>query len=205
MLKQVRSMKVDASWTHLAIAYGTSVAIHQCAAGTGFDSWDFVDRVTKPSGEPEYLIHGLCWFRQTPCKLLIGYVEAGMGIWESPQQVHFLEKDLPNTCSIRDFSLSGDESFLAVMTLEQTVVTYPMSHYGPILEEANIYEYPKTTSKMLVLPVMISSSNLVLCGTVVSEVNVVYPSRVPAYVMKGGLDYVRAIALRLGLAAPPQR
>ncbi|KAG8733293.1 hypothetical protein FRC10_000301 [Ceratobasidium sp. 414] len=185
MLEQVRSLRVDASCTRLAIAYGTSVAIYQRAAGAGFDTWDFVDRVAKPSGEPEYLVHGLTWFGQMPRKLLIGYVAARFGIWESPQEVNFLENDLPNACTIGGFSLSGDESFLAITTLEQAVVTYPISHYGPILEEMNLYEYPRTTAKMLALPATISSSNLVLCGTAVSEVDMVYPSGVPAHVMKG--------------------
>ncbi|KAG9118439.1 hypothetical protein FRC07_007052 [Ceratobasidium sp. 392] len=173
MLEQVSSLKLDASQTHLAIAYGTSVAIYSRTSSAGFNSWEFVDRVAKPSGDPQYLVHGICWFGQGSCKLLIGYAAAGMG---------------------GNLSLSGDESFLATTTLEQTVVTFPMSLYGPVLEEANVYEYPKTISKMLVLPVAISSSNFVLCGTAVSDVIVIYPSGVPAYAIKGGSDYIRAIA-----------
>ncbi|KAG8793372.1 hypothetical protein FRC12_002892 [Ceratobasidium sp. 428] len=194
MVEQVSCLKLDASQTHLAIAYGTSVAIYSRASDAGFDSWEFVDRVAKPSGDPHYLVHGICWFGQGSCKLLVGYAAAGMGIWESPQRVHFLENTLNNMCTIGNFSLSGDESFLATTTLEQTVVTFPMSVYGPVLEEANVYEYPKTISKMLVLPVAISSTNFVLCGTAVSDVIVIYPSGVPAYAIKGGLDYIQAIA-----------
>ncbi|KAG8783930.1 hypothetical protein FRC12_019203 [Ceratobasidium sp. 428] len=174
--------------------YGTSVAIYSRDVDAGFDSWEYVDRVAKPSAEPQYLVHGIRWFGQAPCKLLVGYVAGGMAVWESPQRIHFFEKNLANMCTIGDFCLSGDEAFLAATTLEQTVVIFPMSHYGPVFEEATVYQYPKAISKMLVLPVVISASDLILCGSAVSDVNVVHKSGTTAYVMKGGLDYVRAIA-----------
>ncbi|KAG9105176.1 hypothetical protein FRC07_009538 [Ceratobasidium sp. 392] len=194
MLEQVSSMKIDASRTLLAIAYGTSVAIYSRDVEAGFDSWEYVDRVAKPSADPQYLVHGIRWFGQAPCKLLVGYVAGGMAVWESPQRMHFFEKDLANMCTVGAFCLSGDETFLATTTLEQTVVMFPMSHYGPVIEEAVVYKYPKAITKMLVLPVVISASDLVLCGSAVSDVNVVHRSGVPAYVIKGGLDYIRAIA-----------
>ncbi|KAG9119698.1 hypothetical protein FRC07_005143 [Ceratobasidium sp. 392] len=67
---------------------------------------------------------------------------------------------------------------------------FPMLYYGPVLEEVTVYKYPKGISKMLVLPAAISSSDLVLCGTAVSEVNVVHRTGLPAFVIKGTITEV---------------
>ncbi|KAG8735076.1 hypothetical protein FRC10_011012 [Ceratobasidium sp. 414] len=80
-----------------------------------------------------------------------------------------------------DVSLSADERFIAMTTLDQSVVTYPMSHDGPSIEEINIYEFPEKSRESPTLPVALTPSNLVLSGTAVGDVAVVYPNAALAF------------------------
>ncbi|KAG8711323.1 hypothetical protein FRC09_020657 [Ceratobasidium sp. 395] len=195
MPDQIKCLAVDASQTYLAVAYGTQVAIYQRAAGTGFDSWSFLDRIAKPYDGEEALVHAILFFGQTPCSLLVGYSGAGMTIWRSPQRfVYYDANRVPNICRIGDFALSGTESFIAMTTLDQSAVTYPMTYDGPSLEEINIYDYPDKSRESPALPIAITSSNLILSGTAVGDVSVLYPNGALAFSLHQGKNHViRAI------------
>ncbi|KAG8781305.1 hypothetical protein FRC12_022009 [Ceratobasidium sp. 428] len=188
MPDQIKCLALDASQTYLAVAYGTQVAIYQRAAGTGFDSWSFLDRIAKPYDGEEALVHAILFFGHTPCSLLVGYSGAGMTIWRSPQRfVYYDAGRVPNICRIGDFALSATESFIAMTTLDQSVVTYPMTYEGPSLDEINVYDYPEKSRESPALPVALTSSNLVLSGTAVGDVVVLYPNGALAFTLHQGM------------------
>ncbi|KAG8692346.1 hypothetical protein FRC08_009835 [Ceratobasidium sp. 394] len=199
----VKRLALDASQTYLAVAYGTQVAIYHRAAAAGFDSWTFHDRIPKPFDGEGALVHTMVFFGPAPCSLLVAYSAAGISIWRSPQRVrHFDAERVPNVCRVGDVSLSADEHFIAMTTLDQAVVTYPMSHDGPCVEEMHVYEFPEKSRESPALPVALTPSNLVLSGTAVGDVAVVYPNAALAFSLHQGKNHViRAIATYCELIA----
>ncbi|KAG8724184.1 hypothetical protein FRC09_020916 [Ceratobasidium sp. 395] len=181
MPDQIKCIVLDSSQSYLAVAYGTQVAIYQRAAGAGFDSWTLIDRIAKPcEGEPA-LVHAVVFFGPMPCSLLVGYAEAGI---------------------VRSLALSRDECFIAIATLDQSVVTYPMSHDGPCIEEMHEYEHSERAPRSPTLPIVLTSSNLLISGTAVGDIPVLYPNVAPAFSLHQGKHHIiRAITTHSNLIA----
>ncbi|KAG8681394.1 hypothetical protein FRC08_015668, partial [Ceratobasidium sp. 394] len=69
------------------------------------------------------------------------------------------------TCSVGSIALSSDESFVAISTLEQSIVTYALSADGPILESKAEVGLNEDTKFRPIVPIAVTSNNLVMKGT----------------------------------------
>lgn len=71
--------------------------------------------------------------------------------------------------------LSPDEKLLSISTLDQSIVTYPFSNSGPVLDRARESFVFEPTESSPILPIIHTAGNLILSGTPTGDVPVVRP------------------------------
>ncbi|KAG8704968.1 hypothetical protein FRC08_001918 [Ceratobasidium sp. 394] len=69
-------------------------------------------------------------------------------------------------CTIGSIAVSADETFMAISTLQQSIVTYTLSVDGPVLGSKVEVKYEEGTDYRPIVPVALTPNNLVLKGTV---------------------------------------
>ncbi|KAG9076531.1 hypothetical protein FS749_011698 [Ceratobasidium sp. UAMH 11750] len=68
-------------------------------------------------------------------------------------------------CSIGSVTISLDESFVAISTLQQSIVTYSLSEDGLILDSKVEIGFKEGTEYRPILPIAFTSNNLIMKGT----------------------------------------
>ncbi|CEL56344.1 hypothetical protein RSOLAG1IB_11915 [Rhizoctonia solani AG-1 IB] len=162
----------------LAVACGGEVWIYVRSVGTGTESWDCVDHILAPCAGPPGLVTALCFFGTTlSCRhLFIGHAKAGWTTWLAPRSYHrtpFTEDG--DVCTIGSATIPPSEQFIAIATLDNSLVTYSLREGGPDVETHFEVNSREVINYRPVLPIVSTSSELILKGTAVGDIDVLDP------------------------------
>lgn len=170
--QQVLALAFDRELELLAVAYGSLVSVYQWKSY----GWTAISQVPEACHGPESLVHSLFFFGRDGRKLFVAYAEAGFRTWEydNPTKTSFMSrKTNPKICRVGQASLSADESLLSISTLDQSIVTYPFTNAGPVLEQMREFHPFERTDFNPILPITHTSTDLILSGSVNGDVPVV--------------------------------
>ncbi|KAG8714468.1 hypothetical protein FRC11_008344 [Ceratobasidium sp. 423] len=171
--EQIRALAVNLKEHTLAIGYGTTVALMN-RENDGDGAWDHIERIPGSLYNRSGLVASLIYFPgpSDRLSLLILYTEAGFGVRKASGDFNMIPAST-GTCRVGEGSIGPNGRTLAISTLDQTLVTYPLNESGPILAEKREYVNPEQVSQYPVVPVGITEDGLAFGGTTTGQVSVV--------------------------------
>jgi hypothetical protein len=82
--------------------------------------------------------------------------------------------------------VAPNKRLLSVSTLDQSIVTYPLSDAGVNLDESTEYPLPDPTEFNPILPIVHASNDIVLSGTSVGDIPVIMSGTTPLPTIRQG-------------------
>ncbi|KAG8712229.1 hypothetical protein FRC11_000668, partial [Ceratobasidium sp. 423] len=171
---QICALAVNLDEHMLAVGYGTTVALLNRIKTEGGGVWDLTQRIPGLIHDKGGLVASLLYFPgpSNRLSLLVLYTEAGFGVWKASGDFSVIPAS-NGTCRVGDGSITPNGGILAISTLDQTVVTYPLDENGPILAEKREYTNPEHVSQYPVVPIGITQDGLAFGGTTRGQVPVI--------------------------------
>ncbi|KAG9086382.1 hypothetical protein FS749_003680 [Ceratobasidium sp. UAMH 11750] len=166
VVSPVRALTYDIDCKLLAPGYRSHVSVwHRSVGETHARPWKMVDIFRTTIGDLPAKVNTLCFFG--PHKYLFLGLDAGAMIWFASGQLTILDTGT-RPYRIGSAALSGDESTMAISTLDQSVIIWPVSPEGPFVSLAN--EYALESGREWhrfepCTPVAFTSDLKVACGT----------------------------------------
>ncbi|KAG8687607.1 hypothetical protein FRC08_011886 [Ceratobasidium sp. 394] len=152
----------------LAAGCGAEVYIYSQSIVSGSEEWNCVERIPGPVCEGNQgIVTALCFFGQSPDNrcLFVGHAMAGFRIWKSPGIYEHTPKAV-NVSSIGSATISSNERFIAISSLDQSIVTYALGPSSPVLHEQREFPFHKRTDYSPIVPIALMSNNLIFKGDV---------------------------------------
>ncbi|KAG8706329.1 hypothetical protein FRC11_008324, partial [Ceratobasidium sp. 423] len=172
----IRTLTFDPLRDMIAVGCGGDVWIYTRGFNGYIEHWDHVDHVPMPVLGPAGLVTALLFFRTGlgHSHLFIGYAKAGWSTWESLRNYKRMWRS-PNdqTCTIGAAAVSLTRQFIAISTLENSIVTYALKENGPALDTKQEGIYQETIGYRPALPIVITPSGLIMKGTASSEIPII--------------------------------
>ncbi|CUA72716.1 hypothetical protein RSOLAG22IIIB_10250 [Rhizoctonia solani] len=162
----------------LAIGCDGEVWIYARSVHTGAESWDCVDHILAPCTGSASLVMALCFFGTAMSRryLFIGHAKAGWTVWTSPRTYNRTPfMDGGEICTIGSATVPPSERFIAISTLGNSLITYSLREGGPDINTQSKADFRELTKYCPALPIVSTSSDLVLKGTAVGAIEVLDP------------------------------
>ncbi|KAG9094638.1 hypothetical protein FS749_012085 [Ceratobasidium sp. UAMH 11750] len=173
--QQIWSLAFDPARRLLTVGYGSTVGLFSYS-DTGYHSavkWNTVELIKGPCNNESGVVTTLLFYpaEDNGSKLFIGYAQAGWSIWAKPGSVKHINPDSNHNVSrVGCVILSPNQKFLAISTLDHTIVLYALGRNGPLLESMQEFPYEDSASINPIVPVAFPSDGLVLASTACGEV-----------------------------------
>ncbi|KAG9120116.1 hypothetical protein FRC07_004533, partial [Ceratobasidium sp. 392] len=172
----IKAIALDPLRNFLAIGCGGDAYVFSRPSYGDSEDWELLDHISAPCEGPDGLVTSLNFYGNSmqQCRLFIGHTRGGFCIWQGPhefQQTPYEEKG--NVCSIGDAAFSRDGRFIAIVTLEHSIVLYPMAEGGPVLQNRHVLENRDKSSFRPIVPIALGPDNLVLRGSALGMVPIV--------------------------------
>ncbi|KAG9076179.1 hypothetical protein FRC06_009654, partial [Ceratobasidium sp. 370] len=168
----IRVLAFD-SFRHI-IAIGLGAEVHIYLQSTAYDSgeWNCIERISGPCGGNQGIVTTLCFFGQSLANrcLFIGHAMAGFCVWRSPG--NYEHTPMGKNVSSMSATISSDERFIAISSLDQSIVTYPLGPDGPVLLDQREFPFREQTEYSPIVPIALTSNNLIFKGTASRDVPV---------------------------------
>ncbi|KAG8782799.1 hypothetical protein FRC12_020409 [Ceratobasidium sp. 428] len=183
---QVRSLSFDPTQFLLAVGHGSTVELFSYLDSTNSTDqspqpeWEHFEVIKGPSNNESGLVNALLFYPtdENSQNLLIGYAEAGFGVWSGLASIKRISRVLnENVCRIGRATLAADKKSLAVSTLDRTITTYRLGIDGPILGSMKVFPYEDDADYSPIVPVASTPDGLMLGGTTRGEVPMVQGSK----------------------------
>jgi hypothetical protein len=85
--------------------------------------------------------------------------------------------------------VAPDERSVSVSTLDQSIVTYPLSEAGPVREEIKEFPLPDPTDFNPILPIAHTGGDIVLSGTSIGDIPVVRSGTIQLPFIRQGMRH----------------
>ncbi|KAG8735821.1 hypothetical protein FRC10_010108, partial [Ceratobasidium sp. 414] len=167
----IRALAFDPLRHIIAAGCGAEVHIYSQSIISGSEEWSCVERIPGPCEGNQGIVTALCFFGQSldnRC-LFVGHAMAGFCIWKSPGIYERTPKGM-NVSSIGSATISSDERFIAISSLDQSIVTYPLGPGGPLLHEQREFPFHEQTDYSPIVPIALTSNNLIFKGTASGDI-----------------------------------
>ncbi|KAG8712252.1 hypothetical protein FRC08_014824 [Ceratobasidium sp. 394] len=162
------ALAVDPLRNLLAVGYGGETSIFSRPIPGSGDSWDLLDHIPAPCEGPHGLVTSL-GFIGTSLKerqLFIGHAKAGFCMWHAARDYQRTPYDADGTvCSIGSAAFSADGKFIAIATLDHSLVIYPMSQNGPAIHQRQVLPNQEQSGYRPIIPIALAANNIVLRGS----------------------------------------
>ncbi|KAG9094068.1 hypothetical protein FRC06_011183 [Ceratobasidium sp. 370] len=133
------------------------------------------------------------------CQLFIGHAKAGFCVWRSPRDFERIPYDMDKTTFLLSYSgsaaFSPDGGFIAIATLDHSVVVYPLSQNGPLIHQQQVIQNKEHGGSQPIIPVALVSNNLVLRGSTSGKIPIINLQSSPlAPIENGSQEVIRVLA-----------
>ncbi|KAG9094514.1 Cilia- and flagella-associated protein 44 [Ceratobasidium sp. UAMH 11750] len=174
----ITALALDPVCNMLAVGYGGKTSIFSGDE----DVWKQLDNIPEPCEGPHGTVTALGFTGDslTQRQLLIGHAKAGFCVWNAPGDRHNIPYDGKGpVCSIGSIAFSADGQFIAIATLDHSLVIYPMSQKGPVIHQRQILPNYEQATHRPIIPIALAANNLVLKGSTTGKVPVIDLQRGP--------------------------
>ncbi|KEP49003.1 hypothetical protein V565_110520, partial [Rhizoctonia solani 123E] len=191
---QIRALALNLEEQTLAVGYGTTVSLlKRLGESKETGTWDLTQRIPGSVYDKGGLVASLLYFPgpSDRLSLLVLYAECGFGIWKASGDFNMISAN-SETCRVGDASITSNADTLAISTLDQTLVTYPLVKAGPVLMGKREYVYPEQVSHYPVVPVGITETGLAFGGTTKGRVPVIsmHEEKVQSLIQHGDENHI---------------
>ncbi|KAG8716028.1 hypothetical protein FRC09_016102 [Ceratobasidium sp. 395] len=169
----IRALAYDSLRQIIAVGCGAEVHIYSQPKAGKLEDWTCIERIPGPCEGNHGIVTALSFFGkslETRC-LFIGHAMAGFCIWKSPGSFERTAK-CEKVSSIGSAMISSDERLVAIASLDQSIVTYPLGPNGPILRDQREFAFREQSEYSPIVPIALTSSNLIFKGTATGDVPV---------------------------------
>ncbi|KAG8698616.1 hypothetical protein FRC08_005803 [Ceratobasidium sp. 394] len=169
--RQVRALAFDPLRHMVAVGWGNEVYIYLQSTLNGQEEWRCIDKLPEPCEGNHGIVTTLCFFGRSlgSCRLFIGHAMAGFCVWKAPGDYERTPLG-NNVSSIGSAMISFDERFIAISSLDQSIVTYTLGPGGPVVHEQREFPFHERTEYRPIVPIALTSNNLIFKGTASGEV-----------------------------------
>ncbi|QRV83661.1 transmembrane protein [Ceratobasidium sp. AG-Ba] len=168
----IRALAYDSNRKLLALGYKGHVSIwrYQLQPGRG---WGMLDIFRTNINGVSAKVNSLDFFGS--CSNLLLGLESGLVVWYAKGELHVVDTGL-KVCHVGSTAISTDHSTLAVSTLDQSILVWPLSTEGPI--GPLVQEYPLESGREWHIfesrtPVAFTSETKIVCGTLDGTVDLI--------------------------------
>ncbi|KAG9124945.1 hypothetical protein FRC07_009599, partial [Ceratobasidium sp. 392] len=163
----VTALALDSARNLLAVGCGGDTYIfsgstHEAA------TWRLINHISSPAA-------GRCGFVTTlgfwgnafeGHWLFIGHAKAGFCIWYGPDNYRRVPYGLDGyATSISDAAISNDGTFIAIVTLDHSVIVYPLHRTGPIIDRQQVLHNQEQAGYRPIVPIALIADKLILQGS----------------------------------------
>ncbi|KEP48006.1 putative transmembrane protein, partial [Rhizoctonia solani 123E] len=169
----IRVLAFDTISDSLAIACGGEVWIFLRTLRGQTESWDCVDQIAAPTTEAAGLVTALSFFRAESGRshLFIGHAMAGWCIWNAPRSYHRTPYvGNGQACTIAAAAVALDGLFVAISTLESSIVIYEIKDNTLVLDSKREGIYQEASSYRPITPIAVAPNGLVMKGTIAGNI-----------------------------------
>ncbi|KAG8714617.1 hypothetical protein FRC11_007775, partial [Ceratobasidium sp. 423] len=169
----IRALDFDSVSDSLAVACGGEVSIFAHALQGNAEFWDCIDQIIAPTGEAAGLVTALSFFRAESGRsnLFIGHAMAGWCIWTAPRNYHRTSYvGNGQACTIAAAAVAPSGLFIAISTLESSIVTYAIQDNALTLDSKREGIYQEATTSRRITPIAVAPSGLVMKGTIAGDI-----------------------------------
>ncbi|CAE6474938.1 unnamed protein product [Rhizoctonia solani] len=170
----IRALAFDTLSDSLAVACGGEVTVFVRTLRGHTESWDCVDQIIAPTSEAAGLVTALCFFRTESGRssLFIGHAMAGWCVWNAPRNYHRTPYvGNGQACTIAAAAISPNARFIAISTLESSIVTYAIQDSALVLDSKREGIYQETTTyRRPITPIAVAVNGLILKGTITGDI-----------------------------------
>ncbi|KAG9092721.1 hypothetical protein FS749_015489 [Ceratobasidium sp. UAMH 11750] len=183
----------------LALGYGGKTSIISRPPSGCEGEWKILDTIPEPCEGPHgtVTVLGFVGDSLTNHRLIVGHAKAGFCTWTAPGEYHSTPYDAQGlVCSIGSAAFSTDGRFLAIATLDHSLVIYPMSQKGgPVVHQRQVLPTHEQAAHRPIIPIALAANNLVLKGSTTGKVPIIDLQSGPlAPIEHGSQEMVRSLA-----------
>ncbi|KAG8772876.1 hypothetical protein FRC12_002848 [Ceratobasidium sp. 428] len=172
----IKALALDPIRNFLAVGCGGDTYVFSRPLYGDLEAWEPVDHIPAPIEGHEGLVTSL-EFRgnSTQGLLFIGHAKAGFCIWRGPHDYQRTPYEADgNVCTIGSAAFSSDGRFVAIVTLEHSIILYPMNEHGPVIRERHVVELNDEPNHFRpIVPIALGANNLVMRGTASGQVPII--------------------------------
>ncbi|KAG8779703.1 hypothetical protein FRC12_023934 [Ceratobasidium sp. 428] len=169
----IRALAFDPLRHLIAAGCGNEVYIYSQSMVRNSEEWNCVERIPGPCEGNKGTVTSLSFYGQSldnRC-LFIGHAMAGFCVGKSPGKFQRTAKG-ESVSSIGSATISSDERFIAISSLDQSIVTYPLGPNGPVIRDQREFLFHEQTEYSPIVPIALTSGNLIFKGTASGDVPV---------------------------------
>ncbi|KAG9097577.1 hypothetical protein FRC06_007403, partial [Ceratobasidium sp. 370] len=172
----IKALALDPLRNFLAIGCGGDTYVFSRPLYGDSEAWEFIDHISAPCEGADGLVTALDFYGSSmqQCKLFIGHANAGFCTWRGPNDYQRSPyEEYGNVCSIGSAALSRDGRFIAIVTLDHSIVIYPMAEDGPMLQNRHVLQNKEKSGFRPIVPIALGPDNLVLRGSAAGTVPII--------------------------------
>ncbi|KAG8709716.1 hypothetical protein FRC09_000502 [Ceratobasidium sp. 395] len=173
----ITALALDPLRDMLAVGYGGKVSVISRPPSGREGLWKLLDTIPEPAEGPHATVTALGFVGESLAnrRLIAGYAKAGFCTWTAPGEYHSTPYDAKGlVCSIGSAAFSSDGRFVAIATLDHSLVVYPMSQKGgPVVHQRQFLPNLERATHRPIIPIALAANNLVLRGSTTGKVPVV--------------------------------
>ncbi|KAF8594995.1 hypothetical protein BDV93DRAFT_515350 [Ceratobasidium sp. AG-I] len=181
----IRALAYDALSEYLAVGYANQVSIfsRSTAGSLGVEYWNCLDQIPPPpsslGNSKGSLVTCIAFFGASHRRrhLFVGYAQAGFLVWMLPGNYMYTDAHNPGVKPMGDAVVSADQQSIAISTLYQTAMIYPLTDSGPVVSRGAEYSLRERSGYSPAVPIALTANNILLKGTATGEVWVLSSER----------------------------
>ncbi|KAG9097670.1 hypothetical protein FRC06_007325, partial [Ceratobasidium sp. 370] len=163
----ITALALDPARNLLVVGSGGDTIIFSRPAH-GAPVWNLVDHVPPPAAGRHGLVTALGFWGSSleGYQLFIGYAKAGFCVWYDPGNY----RQTPyggdvSICSIGSAAISTDGKFVAIATLDHSVVIYPLQRTGLVIDRRQVVQNQEQAGYRPIVPIALMADKLILRGS----------------------------------------
>ncbi|QRV85820.1 transmembrane protein [Ceratobasidium sp. AG-Ba] len=173
----VTALALDPLRNMLAVGYAGKTSIISRPPSGHDGLWKILDTIPEPCEGPHGTVTTIGFVGEsfTNRRLIIGHAKAGFCTWTAPGEYHSTPYDPQGlVCSIGSATFSIDGRFIAIATLDHSLVIYPMSQKGgPVVHQRQALPNYEHATHRPIIPIALAANNLVLRGSTTGKVSII--------------------------------
>ncbi|KAG8706739.1 hypothetical protein FRC08_000880 [Ceratobasidium sp. 394] len=195
----ITALALDPAHNLLAVGCGGEVFIFSWPTHVyEVSTWRLIDHISSPAMGRHGFVTALGFWTGSleGYWLFVGHAKAGFCIWHGPGKYRRIPCSPDGyASSVGNATISNDGNFIAIVTLDHSVVIYPLHRDGPVIHEQRVFHNRERAGYRPIVPIALVADRLVLRGSASGDIPIFDLHKGPlAPIRNNSPQVVRALA-----------